>query len=63
MSVGAIAMNLSTIIVALNAHFSVAQNLDLEGYAGFLASGQNTMTCPFCDRAMSGSLVWNFAGK
>jgi hypothetical protein len=24
--------------------------LDLEGYAGFLASAQNTMTFPFCDR-------------
>src|ERR1700756_1144732 len=41
--------------------FSVAQNLDLEGYAGFLASAQNTMTFPFCDRETSSSLLWNFA--
>jgi hypothetical protein len=62
MSVGAIAMNLSTIIWHSTRSFSVAQNWDLEGYAGFLASAQNTMTFPFCDRAMSRSLLWNFAG-
>jgi ketosteroid isomerase-like protein len=34
--------------------------LDLEDYAGFLASVQSTMTFPFCDRETSSSLLWNF---
>jgi hypothetical protein len=63
MSVGAIAMNLSTIIVALNAQLlRRGKTLDLEDYAGFLASAQNTMTFAFCDRETISSLLWNFAG-
>jgi hypothetical protein len=62
MSVGAIAMNLSTIIVALNAQLLRRERLGLEGYAGFLASAQNTMTFPFCDRVMNDALGWNFGG-
>jgi len=62
MSVGAIAMNLSTIIVALNTELLRRAKLGPEGYAGFFASAQNTMTFPFCDRVVSDSLRWNFGG-